>query len=420
MTILKRSVTLLVIASLTLFYGCDQLLDVSNPNSLTEEDVTQPTSANGLKNGLLNSLMVGTAWTWAATSTISDELYWTGSYESYKTFDEGRIDFPSNEITVEGFPEISEARYMADLAIENIARFDAEGTLDDRSILAKTYIYSALTRITIADSYENFVISDGMEAQPAIGADNMDQLYDEAISHSTNAYDIAVNIGNTTLQAQALGVRARAKHAKGVWELLNPAGSTPSDPIVRNTGASADAEAALELMSEDYKAIFDYQGALLTNYMATQVIQRGEMTFNEPFSDLKTGETDPRAEAIINDYLDTSTYTELYPPFTWLSAREMNLIIAEEAIGTNDVLARETMNSVRALDGLPEIEAGDDLVEFIEHERRANLHFQNRRLNDMYRFGTISDNWLPAEDAIQRPGTLLPIPSNELLANPNL
>ncbi|MFO8070731.1 MAG: hypothetical protein R6V85_02545, partial [Polyangia bacterium] len=65
----KRIITLLVIASLTMFYGCDQLLDVSNPNSLTEEDVTQPASANGLKNGLLHSLMVGTAWTWAATST---------------------------------------------------------------------------------------------------------------------------------------------------------------------------------------------------------------------------------------------------------------------------------------------------------------------------------------------------------------
>lgn len=416
----KKIITILVVVSLSLFFGCDQLLEVSNPNSLTEEDVTLPASAEGLKNGTLHSLMVGTAWTWAATSTISDELRWTGSYESYKIFDEGRIDFSSNEVVVEGFPNISEARYMADISIENISRYDTEGTLGDRSILARTYIYSAVTRLTIADSYDNFVFSTKQEAMPAIGAENMSELYDQAINHATEALNVAVDIGNSTLQAQALGVRARAKHAKGVWELLNPTGSTPADPIVRNTGATADAEAALDLMEVDYKATFDFQSALLTNYMGTQVIQRGEMTFNEPFDDLKTGETDPRVEAIINDFLDTSTYTELYPPFTWLSAREMNLIIAEEAIGTNDELARQTMNSVRALDGLLEILPGDDLVEFIEHERRANLHFQNRRLNDMYRFGSQSDNWLPDEDAIQRPGTLLPIPSNEVLANPNL
>lgn len=420
MTTPKKIISILVVASLSLFFGCDQLLDVSNPNSLTEEDVTLTASAEGLKNGTLHSLMVGTAWTWAATSTISDELNWTGSYESYKIFDEGRIDFPSNEVIVEGFPNISEARYMADISIENISRFDAEGTLTDRSILARTYIYSAVTRITIADSYENFVFSTKQEAMPAIGAENMFQLYDQAINHATEALNIAVDIGSSNLQAQALGIRARAKHAKGIWELLNPAGTTPSDPIVRNTGASADAEAALELMSADYKATFDYQSASLTNYMSTQVIQRGEMTLNDAFDDLKTGEIDPRAEAIINDFMDTSTYTELYSPFTWLSAREMHLIIAEEAIGTNDELARQKMNSVRALEGLPEIEIGDDLVVFIEHERRANLHFQNRRLNDMYRFGTESDSWLSDEDAIQQPGILLPIPSNEILANPNL
>lgn len=420
MRISKKNAIITVIASLTLFLGCDSLLDVSNPNSLTEEDVTQPSSANGLKNGTLNSLMISTAWTYAATSTISDELRWTGSYESYKTFDEGRIAFPNNEITVEGYPEISEARYMADISIDNITRFDDEGTLEDRSILAKTYIYSALIRITIVDSYDNFVFSSGIESMPAIGEDNMYQLYDQAIEHATEALTISVDIGNTTLQAQALGIRARAKHAKGVWELLNPKGSTPQDPIVRGTGATADAAAALDLMGDDYKATFDYQSALLTNYMATQVIQRRELTFNEPFNDLKTGDTDPRVEAIINDFMDTSTYTELYPPFTWLSAREMHLIIAEEAIGGNDVEARAMMNAVRAMDDLPEIEPGDDLVEFIEHERRANLHFQNRRLNDMYRFGSRSDVWLQDEDAVQKPGTLLPIPSNEILANPNL
>lgn len=426
----KGAVLLMALAILVA--GCDKLLDVSNPNSLTEEDVTSPQSAAGIKNGLLNALMVGTGWTYASTSTISDEIYWTGSYESYKTYNEGRIDFPANEITVAGFPEISQARYMADLAIQNVSQFDQDGELNDRSILAKVYIYSALVRITIADSYDNFVFSNKQETSPPIGEDNMSQLYDQAIDHTTQALTIAQAIGNTTLQAQALGVRARARHAKGVWEKLNPKGSIPADPLVSGTGATADAQDALALMATDYKAQFDYQSALLGNYLAGQVNSRGELTpigttpvtlngvTYEPIIDPKTGDVDPRFAANRADFLNTAAYTENYSPFTWISWREMHLIIAEEAIGTDDNAARSSMNAVRALDGLPDVEAGDDLVQFIEHERRANLFLQGRRLNDMYRFGSTSPAWLSGEDALQTPGTLLPIPSNEQLANPDV
>lgn len=403
-----------------LFLGSCDLMDVSNPNSLTEEDVNAPSSAEGLKNGVLNALMSGTGWTYAATSTISDEVYWTGSYESYKTFDEGRVDFPNNEITVSGFPEISQARYMTDLAIDRLEEFNSNGELNNPSVLVRTYIYGALTRITIADSYDNFVFSDGTETSSAIGEENMDQLYDQAIEMLDNAVAMAQDIGATTEEMQALGVRARAKHAKGVWEKLNPKGTTPEDPIVSGTGATEDAEAALDLMSEDYKAQFDYVGPQMLNYFGDQVNSRGEITLEEPFEDLKTGEADPRVVNIQEEFGDTETYTESYAPLTWLSAREMYLIIAEEAVPTDEAAARTQLNELRSLNGLPDIEAGDDLEEFIEHERRANLFLQGRRLNDMYRFGTESDNWLPTEDAVTMPGILLPIPSNETLANPDV
>lgn len=409
-----------VLGFLVLLVGSCDLLDVSNPNSLTEEDINSPTSAEGLKNGVLNALMTGTGWTYASISTISDEIYWSGSYESYKTYDEGRVAFEENEITVAGFPEISQARYMSDLAITKLEEFDANGELNDRSVLIRTYIYAALARITIADSYDNFVYSDGQKTNPPIGEESMSQVYDEAIKMLDKAVALARDIEEPTYEMQALGVRARAKHAKGVWEKLNPKGSVPADPLVAGTGASADAKAALDLMIEDYKAQFNYYGPQLTNYLANQVNSRGEITLAAPFNDLKTGKEDPRVVAIQNDFNDTETYTENYSPLTWLSAREMRLIIAEEAIGTDDAEARSQINQVRTLDSLPDIEVGDDLVEAIEHERRANLYLQGRRLNDMYRFNSKSENWLPGEDAVETPGTLLPIPSNEKLANPDV
>jgi hypothetical protein len=415
-----RHLCLAGMAILVFSLGSCDVFDVENPNSLTEEDVNIPSSAEGLKNGLLNALMTGTGWTYGSTSTISDEVYWTGSYESFKTYDEGRVGFAENEITVAGFPELSQARYMSDLAIERLEAFDADGALSDRSVLAQVYIYAALARITIADSYDDFVFSNGTETAAAIGEDNMFQLYDQAIGFLDRALTIARDVGNATYEMQALGVRARAKHAKGIWEKLNPKDGAPSNPFVSGTGATADAKEALGLMGQDYKAIFDYSTPQFNNYIADQTNSRGEITLIDPFDDLKTGEPDPRVVAIQQDFYDIQSYTESYSPLTWLSAREMHLIIAEESVGSNDAEARDRINTVRSLNGLPPMEPDDNFVAFIEHERRANLFLQGRRLNDMYRFNIRADLWLAGEDAMQTPGTLLPIPANEKLANPNL
>jgi hypothetical protein len=425
---MKRTITqfkirygsIFVAGALLLLLGSCNLLEVENPNSLTVDDVSLPSSAEGLKNGQLNALMSGTAWTYAATSTISDEIYWTGSYESYKTFSEGRVFFDANEILVSGYPEISQARYMSDFAIEKLEEFDANSELADRSILAKSYIYGAFVRITIADSYDDFVFSSGTETSSAIGEDNMDNLYDQAISMLDKAVTVSQALGNTTLEAQSFGLRARAKHAKGVWGKLNPKGTIPANPLVSGTGALDDAEDALALMPADYKAVIDYQGPNVTNYLAGQVNSRGELTLADPFDDIATGNPDPRAVAIINDFYDTQTYTENYSPLTWLSAREMRLIIAEELVGNNDFRARNEINALRSIDGLPDMQPGDNFEVFIEHERRANLFLQGRRLNDMYRFGSQSPDWLAGEDALETPGVLLPIPRNEQIANPDL
>lgn len=416
----KQPYSYLVMAIFLLIATSCNLLEVENPNSLTVDDVSSSTSAAGLKNGQLSALMSGIAWTYAATSTISDEIYWTGSYESYKIFDEGRISFDANEILIGGFPEISQARYMSDFAIEKLDGFNSSGELSDLSILVKAYIYSALTRITIADAYDNFVFSSGTESSPAIGEAQMSTLYDHAISSLSTALSLAQQINNTELQAQAVGLRARAKHAKAVWQKLNPKGSTPSNPLVSGSGASADALAAIELMSDDYKAILDYNTSKVTNYLASQVNSRGELTITEPFNDIITGEVDPRAKAIYDDFYNTSLYGENYSPLTWLSKREMHLIVAEEAIGTSSATAVEHINAVRALDDLTLITDQQDLVEVIEHERRANLLLQGRRLVDLYRFGSEADKWLQSEEAVQTPGTFLPIPRNEKQANTNL
>lgn len=401
--------------------GCD-ILDTSNPNSLVEEDLQDPRGASALKNGLLNALMDGTGWAYAPLSASSDEMRWQGSYESYQGFHIGRLNRPGNEITNNTWPVISEARWLADEAIDRLTTLDEEGELPQASILTKTYLYSALTRIQIADTYDNFVYSDKREAGEPIGSDNMDRLYDEAIDHVSTAIDRARANGNAELEMQALGVRARAKHAKAVWDKLNPPGEIPSDPLVSGASdAVGDAQTALSMMPSDYEAEFDYRGPQIDNYVSGQVNDRAELAINDDVEDPKTGEQDPRIAQAANEFTNIEQFTANFAPLTWVSAREMRLIIAEDALGRGDEdLARQELNDLRALDNLPPIEQGDDLVAFLEHERRANLFLQGRRLNDMFRFGSESPTWQTGESALENPGELLPIPSNEIDTNPNL
>lgn len=402
-----------------LMVGCD-LFDVSNPDSLVEEDLEEPRAASSLKNGVVNAVMDATGWTYAVTHTITDEMFWQGSYESYRNLDRGQVTHEDNEEVIQSFPELAEARWLSDQAIERLHNFEDEGQLQSPGILTEAYIYSALARIIIGTHFEDFVYSDRMEAAPPIGMENMHQVFDEAIEHASEAAQRADQHGNAHLEKQALGLRAVAQHRLAIWEKLTPPGETPADPLVDNTGAVADAEAALALMDTDEELQHDYRGPTVYNHASSQVNGRAEVGLAEPFDDLKTGDADPRVVAFQDDFTDTGTYGDSYAPITWLSARQLRLIIAEEHIGSDDARARQEMNTIRAMDGLPEIEPGDDLVEFLEHERRANLFLQGTRLLDMYRFGTEAPNWSTEQDAMQRPGSRLPIPTNEIVTNPHL
>ena len=61
--------------------------------------------------------------------------------------------------------------------------------------------------------------------------------------------------------------------------------------------------------------------------------------------------------------------------------------------------------------------AGPTRIQLLQWERRVNLVFQGRRLNDMYRFGTKDPRWVSSSVTFRKPGCLLPIPLIERDAN---
>ena len=132
------------------------------------------------------------------------------------------------------------------------------------------------------------------------------------------------------------------------------------------------------------------------------------------------GIADPRLERFI---LQEFQVTLFFISSTVLSAREMRLIVAENALAGGDVASFAVeLNTVRALDGLSAWTAASPIParDMLIHERRTNLFLQGRRLNDMYRFGIQSPDWVPGAAAFEVPGTFLPITSTELQVNCHL
>jgi hypothetical protein len=399
--------------------GCEDPLEVDNPNSLVEKDLADPRASTAIANGALATTAQGVAFVLAPYTTATDEGTWIGSRDAWRQLNFGNVTDIQNEFVDGAWPFINEGRWMADKAVEQLSAFDQEGTIPDRSDLGRAYLYAAMVRVFIADMFDDFVFSNRTEPAPAVGEDNMYTVYDKAIELAGKALDVARSEGNSELERRALGLRARAKHAKAVWQLLNPKGSTPSEPYV-SAGAD-DAAAALALMDPDYRWQLFYGVGREWNNWAWQVNGRKELAVVSPLpQDPIDGIEDPRIAAAVEEFTDTDRWGGTnYSPVTVISAREMHLIIAESLLANGDAAgARTHMNVVRAMDGLTALDGQISEGEMLQHERRANLFMQGRRLADMYRFGIKDPEWQTTSDAYNIPGSFFPITIRERRANP--
>lgn len=424
--------------SLPLMAGCDNPLSVENPNNLIEQDLDDPSSVPALVNGSMGTLSQMLNGMLATYSVASDELWAIGSRDAWRQLHRGYVSQPGNEFTDAVYTAASEARYMADRAVEAAERFDAEGTLNDRGQLARAYFFAGLTYTTIADFYEDFVIppAPGEEA-PALGEENMGQLYETAVQHLTDGLRVAGEVGSSELEARILAQRARTRHSRGVWDVLNPPGSTPADPLVSDAEAVQDAEQALAMVgpTSDWEYRFTFTSTTVgggPTSAASEVNERGALAIGPDYviadvadpsvieairlEDPIDGIPEPR----IQDKLDVFLTNGQFAPYTVISARELHLIVAEASLADGDVTGFEDhINAIRVgMDGLTAYSGQIPALEMLRHERRVNLFLENRRLHDMYRFGETSSLWQPQSDAIQRPGTFFPISLTEILSNP--
>lgn len=410
-----------ILVTAFLFLGCEDPLEVENPNSLVEEDLDNPSAASAIASGALATTARGMAYMLAPYEAATDEVTWIGSRDAWRQLNFGNVTDFSNEFTDDAFKFLSEGRWMADKAVIQLEKFNTEGTLGDPDDLARAYLYAAFIRVYLGNFMDDYAFSDRREPAPAVGENNMSMVYEDAVDLLNKAEAV---VKDDELKRRILGMRALAKHSRAVWDLLNPKGSTPANPYV-DAGVD-DATAALALMDAEYLWQLDYVTTLIFNNLAWQTVGREELAVVTPLpTDPIDGITDPRMQRIAKDYTEGAQdiWGDSFSPVTVISAREMHLIIAEAFIARGDeASAIAEINNVRALDGLtaydPAVHTGITVGQMLQHERHANLFLQGKRLSDMYRFDIKDSEWQETSDAFRIPGSFLPITISEIQANP--
>jgi len=283
----------------------------------------------------------------------------------------------------------------------------------------------------------------------------MDSVYKVAIAYATSGLAVAQATGDKDLQLALMAETATARYYLAVWSKLNPApASVPvGSPLVNDPAAVADANAALglgiPLGAPDWRYQLKYDPTTITTDIGFEVNERLEMrigsnyvypictvsgcpaggrtvtvdsiALRDPIDSTGTRhKDDPEITRFLESNSDGFLKNTRYGPLTFLSAREMLLIVAEAALAAGDTTGFQTaINTERAFDGLaPYTGAGPSASTMLQYERQRNLFLQGKRLTDEYRFGVNADLWLTGSEALADPGTFLPITISERIANP--
>ncbi len=403
--------------------ACGSILEVKNPNNVEESALSNPQAAAAEASGVLAALVRTLSGTTVPYAVATDELDWIGSRDAWFDIETGGIANYLNEFIDAAFPNVGEVRYLGDVTIMRLEAFNMDGTLVDKLILARAYLYTAIAYTTIADMYDDFAFSDKRTPAAPIGRANMGTLYDKAITYLNKAQVIANAGSDNALKFNVLAYRARVSHAKAVWTKITPKGQTPANPLVNDAVANSDAAAAIALGSPDQKF------TLISNLEATagtniwfEVNGRNEHRVGTVYTNLidpLTNAKDVTTQALLAQFKAFGTQSGV---FTMTSIRELRLILAEAALATGNASEfRIQINAVRALDSKPAFTSQIADLAMLKHERQAQLWLMNRRLSDMYRFGQKDAKWAPNpnfESSFSVPGLLFPIPNVERLGNP--
>ena len=453
-----------LVAGTLLLSGCSDLLDVDNPNNLVEEAIQQEAAANGVVNGALWHVSEALGDVWEGPAVTSNELYWIGSGDAWGALDQGFISDNLNEFTDAAFPNLGQAAWMAQNAVEILEFHTAESasSADFAVDRGRAYMMRGMVLMAIAEQQQDMTFSYkqtdgppvsggnaflglGTDYVPPVAVPSMAAVMVQAITDLELAVSVFQAEGEASLELDATALLMRAEMSEEIMTArTSPCDGTVAGCAIDFADAVPYAQTVLMDGDADYRFNLAFSAASTNNNMAANVNDRKENQIDLSLvtvdasndvnginlQDVVDGTTDdPALIQMLNQFKagDYLSKGDQYSPLTVSGARLAHLVLAETAAAggnTGGGTFVSHIQDLRAIDSYPAAYAGGNEVATLVHHRRVNTVLQGLWLQDMYRWGLepqVSEGtdaasvWAPTASA--RSQELLPITIIEVRAN---
>ena len=409
----RRAGATLALALLALGQAsCGGLLDVTNPNSVQEEDLSNPALAGTLVSSALGQFECALSQYVVSAGTLAGEYINASGWLDINGWGWRGVELytitggcPTNRDAtgLGAYTPLQQARYMAESAIARIEEYPAAALPRRDEQIGLLSAYAGYAYTLLGEGYCEMAIDQGPLLTPR-------QVLMTAEERFTRAIASAQAANNANLRHLATLGRARAR--LGVGNLAGAASDAETIPVgfVWNAEyATADARRENRVFNLNRR----------NPWLSANRAAYGNLTIG--------GQPDPRVQltdAGRNGHDGTTRhwlqnkYTAANTAIPIASWREAQLIIAE----ARPAEAVAAINRLRASQNIPAVtaaEAADPRALVIE-ERRRQLFSEGHRLGDMIRHRVAFPQGNNHKGQAYGPITCMPLPDQERLNNPNI
>jgi hypothetical protein len=386
---LKAFVALGVILALP---GCDDILDVDDPQRFTESDLNQSLEAvaNGVEGALHENFDEIVTWDMLLSDVYKD----TGTWSQWEEIDRGRFSYgtPSSDTD---FQQLMQVRWFADDTRARLIEVLGETEANDTEMMAQVMTIGGVTEMVVGTSYCEAPTEPNGPAMSDV------QVLQNALERLDASLAQARAVGSEKWELVSLAARARTHLLLGNYDqAAADAGQIPD---------GWDYEAVFTTQRQDNSLVnlstrgFTAAAGLREKWWPRVVDLPG--TNHQAILDLWSEAPDPRMPVFFDGTKGVDGVTDHYSQWKHrdfgdniriLDAEEMRLIEAEALWRDGDLVeAVRIMNQLRDAAGLepfPETANSELVMEFLLTERFAEQYAEGgTRQADLVRFGVIAD-----------------------------
>lgn len=404
--------------------GCQDLLQVEDPQRYTSEDLDRALTAvaDGVEGDLHNPYSSYVNF----TALASDEMQHSGTWPGWGDLDQGQWRYAISGYTNGVHNAFLRVRWFARDAQERFKNVLGEAEAMRSPLMAKVKAVEGWADLIMAESFCESPAEAGGPAVP----------YTEQIAiartNLTEAMSIAQAAGATKYYNMALAGRARAN----LW--LEDYGAARADAKAIPNGFRYDAEHSMasgrQANAMVTLATWGENRAATVREKWWPLVDLDAFLLRDPY----TGELDPRVPILhypgekavdgITDFYSQWKYQGRADNIAMTKKSEMLLIEAEVYWREgNLVQTMAILNGLRTAAGLTPhptspMPSADQVFEYFMHEMFAELFVEGRRFGYLHRLGQVAKIFGEMNDPMRplpRP-TMFPVSYTEALYNPNI